>query len=160
MNAGHRGNKFIAGMHTHIDVGACTQAERWAHVAGVPHLVQHGAGKLAGHEVVLGLQHQEAVLRQVLRPQALAVPHQLPAERLQRTPHGSAQVPAPPVLTHKEQRPPGQSQCHTTFWHNTLRGFSPELTHDGLRWIRALCLRKPEFHLPDLKTGIPKGRVA
>ena len=60
---------------------------RGAHVTWVVHLVQHGPGELAGHQIVFGLQDQEAVLRQILRPQALAVPHQLPAEGLQRTLH-------------------------------------------------------------------------
>ena len=60
---------------------------RGAHVTGVVHLVQHGPGELAGDQIILGLQDQEAVLRQILGPQALPVPHQLSAEGLQHTMH-------------------------------------------------------------------------
>jgi hypothetical protein len=45
-------------------------------------LDEHGAHERGGHQVVLGGQHQHARLRQLLRPQALAVPHELAAERL------------------------------------------------------------------------------
>ena len=53
-----------------------------AHITGVLELAVHCPGELAGHEVIGSFQHQQAGGREVLWPQALAVPHQLPAEAL------------------------------------------------------------------------------
>ncbi len=52
------------------------------HLARVVHLLQHLPDQLGGHQVILGRQHQHAGGRQLLRPQALPVPHKLPAEGL------------------------------------------------------------------------------
>ena len=51
-------------------------------LAGVVHLQEHLADQLGGHQVILGRQHEHAGRWQLLRPQALPVPHKLPAEGL------------------------------------------------------------------------------
>ncbi len=54
-----------------------------AHLTGVVDGLQQLSQELGGHQIVLSRQHKQAWLRQLLRPQALPVPHKLAAEGLQ-----------------------------------------------------------------------------